>query len=51
MLRPGLFEISPFMISSLSRNFFVIKYFPLMAKLNYLTYQIFYIEKIATFEI
>ena len=50
-LRPGLFEIGPFEISPLSRNFFVIKYFPLTAMLNYLTYQVFSIEKNAAFEI
>ena len=36
-LRPRLFEISPFEILLLSRNFLVFKFFPLTAMLNYRT--------------
>ena len=50
-LRPLPYEFCPFEILQLLRNFFVIKYFPLTAMLNYLTYQVFYIEKNAAFEI
>ena len=45
------FKFGSFQILPLLRNFFVIKYFPLIAMLNYLTYQVFYIEKIAAFKI
>ena len=44
-LRPTPFEFGSFEILLLLRNFFVIKYFPLTAMLNYCTYQVFYIEK------
>ena len=50
-LRLVSFKFSLFKISLLSRNFFVSKYFPLTAVLNYLTYWVFYIKKNATFEI
>ena len=45
------FEFGSFKILWLLRNFFVIKYFPLTAMLNYLTYQVFYIEKNPAFKI
>ena len=45
-LRPMPFVFGPFEILPLLRNFFVIKYFPLTAMLNYLTYQVFYIAYI-----
>ena len=50
-LRPIPFEFSSFKISPLLRSFFVIKYFPLTAMLNYLTYEAFYIKKKTPFKI
>ena len=50
-LRPVPLKFGPFEISPLMRNFFVIKYFPLTAVLNYLTYWVLYIKKNATFKI
>ena len=50
-LRSRLSKLGPYEIFPLSRNFFVIKYFPLTVMLNYLTYWVSYIEKIAAFEI
>ena len=50
-LRPVHFQFDPFKILLLLRNFFVIKYFPLTAMLNYLTYWVSYIEKNAALEI
>ena len=45
-LRPRFSKIGPFEIFPLLRNFFVFRYFPLTAMLNYLTYQVFYITYI-----
>ena len=45
-LKPMPFGFGPFVILQLSRNFFVIKYFPLTAMFSYLTYWVFYIAYI-----
>ena len=49
-LRSVPFESGSFQILPLLRIFFVIKYFPLTAMLNYITHQVFYIKKNPAFK-